>query len=178
MSPRISFILDLVVFQAAWFCCVLATKTPFPELAPYLGVGLVLIRVLWAGRLRASLPFLIACLLIGIPGDAFLVQIKLLDFPPYPNLFGSPMWMVLLWASFGLMLRPVFTWFLDHCMRAIIGFSMGGALAYWSGERLEVLSFTNNWISASGVAAVWAIAGVILRFIHLKFPDPSQHEHI
>ena len=174
MNSKLSFILDLVVFQIAWFCCVLATKTPFPELAPYLGVALVLIRVLRAGRLRASLPFLIACLLIGIPGDAFLVQIKLLHFPPYPNLFGSPLWMVLLWASFGLMLRPVFTWFLDDYVRSIIGFSTGGAVAYWSGERLGVLTFTDSWVSATGVAAVWAVAGFTLRFLHLKFPEP-QH---
>ncbi|MBT7406382.1 MAG: DUF2878 domain-containing protein [Opitutae bacterium] len=177
MNAKLSFIVDLVIFQIAWFCCVLATKTPIPELAPYLGVTLVLIRVVWTARFRTTLPFLTGSLLIGIPGDAFLVQVELLHFQPYPNLFGSPMWMVLLWTSFGLMLRPVFTWFLDHCMRSIIGFSIGGAVAYWSGERLEVLTFTNGWLSIAGVAGIWAIAGVTLRYLHLKFPDSLQNEH-
>ena len=89
MNAKLSFIVDLVIFQIAWFCCVLATKTPIPELAPYLGVTLVLIRVVWTARFRTTLPFLTGSLLIGIPGDAFLVQVELLHFQPYPNLFGS-----------------------------------------------------------------------------------------
>jgi hypothetical protein len=66
-------------------------------------------------------PLALSALLIGITGDALLVQLNLLEFPPYPNLAGTPLWMVSLWVCFGIMLRPVFEWFLDHCMRSIIG---------------------------------------------------------
>ena len=97
--------------------------------------------------------------------------------PPYPNLGGTPLWMVSLWVCFGIMLRPVFEWFLDHCMRSILGFSLGGVIAYWSGQQLGVLEFTNSWITALGIAAEWAIAGIIFRFLHLKFPTHSEYEH-
>ena len=75
------------------------------------------------------------------------------------------------------MLRPVFEWFLDHCMRSILGFSIGGVIAYWSGQQLGVLEFTNSWNTALGIAAEWAIAGIIFRFLHLKFPTHSENEH-
>ena len=146
MNTKLSFLLDLVIFQIAWFLCVLATKTPFPEISPLLGLALVMGRALQAARFRNSLPFFFASLAIGITGDAILVQTDLLKFPPYPHLFGSPLWMILLWACFGLMLRPVFTWFLDHCLRSILGFSMGGVVAYWSGQKLGVLEFGDTWI--------------------------------
>ncbi len=174
MSSKISFIVDLVIFQIAWFLCVLATKTPFPEISPFIGLALVLVRSLQTDRFRLGLPFLVASLIIGIIGDSTLVQFNLLQFQSYPNILGSPLWMIMLWACFGIMLRPVFSWFLNHCWRSILGFSIGGVCAYWSGQKLGVLEFSNSWITASGIATEWAIAGIVLRFLHLKFPEPHQ----
>ncbi len=177
MNSKFSFLIDIIIFKVAWVLCVLATKTPIPQLAPFLGIVLVAGRVLTAGRLKPSLPLALSALLIGIIGDALLVQLNLLQFPPYPNFGGTPLWMVSLWVCFGIMLRPVFEWFLDHCMRSILGFSLGGVIAYWSGQQLGVLEFTNSWITALGIAAEWAIAGMIFRFLHLKFPTHPEYEH-
>ena len=165
------------MYKRQWVLCVLATKTPIPQLAPFLGIILVAGRAWTAGRLQSSLPLALSALVIGIIGDALLVQLNLLQFPPYPNLGGTPLWMVSLWVCFGIMLRPVFEWFLDHCMRSILGFSLGGVIAYWSGQQLGVLEFTNSWITALSIAAEWAIAGIIFRFLHLKFPTHSENEH-
>ena len=85
--------------------------------------------------------------------------------------------MVSLWICFGIMLRPVFTWFLDDCLRSIIGFSLGGVVAYWSGQKLGVLEFVHTWPTVLGIATEWAIAGIVFRFLHVKFPYPSENEH-
>ena len=177
MNSKFSFLIDVIIFKVAWVLCVLATKTPIPQLAPFLGIILVAGRAWIAGRFMSSVPLALIALLIGIIGDALLVQLNLLEFPPYPNLGGTPLWMVSLWVCFGIMLRPVFEWFLDHCMRSILGFSIGGVIAYWSGQQLGVLEFTNSWNTALGIAAEWGIAGMIFRFLHLKFPTHSEYEH-
>ena len=177
MNSKFSFLIDVIIFKVAWVLCVLATKTPIPQLAPFLGIILVAGRAWSTGRLKPSLPLALSALLIGIIGDALLVQLNLLQFPPYPNLGGTPLWMVSLWVCFGIMLRPVFEWFLDHCVRSILGFSLGGVIAYLSGQQLGVLEFSNSWITALGIATEWAIAGIIFRFLHLKFPTHSEYEH-
>ena len=177
MNSKFSFLIDVIIFKVAWVLCVLATNTPIPQLSPFLGIILVAGRAWTAGRLKPSLPLALSALLIGIIGDASLVQLNLLQFPPYLNLGGTPLWMVSLWVCFGIMLRPVFEWFLDHCMRSILGFSLGGVIAYWSGQQLGVLEFTNSLITALGIAAEWAIAGMIFRFLHLKFPTHTENEH-
>ena len=82
--------------------------------------------------------------------------------------------MITLWACFGTMLRPLFSWFLDHCWRSILGFSIGGVVAYWSGQNWVYSSFPISWVSALGIAGEWAIAGTVLRFLHLKFPEPYK----
>ena len=88
MSPRLSFLTDLVIFQVAWFGCVLATRSPFPHLLPILVLLLVLVRVLLTRGLAQALPFTLACLILGVVGDATLVHLGLLSFEPYPSLFG------------------------------------------------------------------------------------------
>ena len=37
MNTRMKFLLNLVVFQAAWFACVLGSKSSYPMLYPVLG---------------------------------------------------------------------------------------------------------------------------------------------
>ena len=173
MNPRVSFITDLVLFQVAWFGCVLATRSPFPHLLPILVLLLVLVRVLLARGLAPVLPFTLACLIMGVIGDATLVYLGLLSFEPYPSLFGAPLWMVALWLNFGLMLRPLFTWFLNDCWRSVIGFSVGGVVAYYSGQKLGVLTLSVNLQSHLGVALEWGIAGLVLRYLHLQFSLPE-----
>ena len=94
MNPRLSFLIDFVLFQAAWFACVLATRTDFPHALPIVGLLLILGRVLFTKRFRQALPFVLACAAIGVCGDAALVTLGFLGFEPYPNLFGAPLWMV------------------------------------------------------------------------------------
>lgn len=66
MNERMRFLLNLVVFQAAWFACVLGSKSSYPLLFPVLGFC----AVLGAGhfqqtlRIRLSIPPFLRC-----PGD-------------------------------------------------------------------------------------------------------------
>jgi hypothetical protein len=169
MNTRISILIDLAIFQAAWFACVLATLSPFPRTLPLAGLALVISRVLQARRLKQVLPFLLGCAILGILGDALVVKLGFLTFPPYPNLWGAPLWMVVLWLNFGLMLHPLFSWFIDNCLRSMIGFSLGGLVAYYSGHKLGVLSLEKDWQSALAVATEWAVAGIVLHYLHIRF---------
>jgi hypothetical protein len=174
MNPRLSFLLDLVLFQAVWFACVLATRSPYPQILPLVGTILVLSRVIWKGRFQEALPLACTCIVIGTLGDALLVKLGFLSFGPYPSLFGAPLWMVALWMNFGLMLQPLFSWFMENCVRTLAGFSIGGALAYFSGEKLEVLSLEKGWQSILAIGAEWAVVGLILRFLWHKLSQDQE----
>ena len=171
MNSRFSFLIDFILFQVAWFACVLATRTDFPHALPLAGLFLVLVRVVGTKRFRQALPFLSACAVIGVIGDSVLVELGFLHFEPYLNLFGAPLWMVALWLNFGLMVHPLFSWFVKSCPRALIGFSVGGVIAYYSGEKLEVLNLPMGWKSALAVGAEWGIAGMVLRFLQVRFAN-------
>ncbi len=84
MSSRLSFLVDLAIFQVAWFACVLAILSPFPRILPLAGMTLVLVRVLLAQRLKHALPFLLACAILGVLGDAPSCETRISEIPPLP----------------------------------------------------------------------------------------------
>ncbi len=174
MNSRFSFLIDFALFQAAWFACVLATLSPYPQFLPLGGSILVIGRVAQKGRLREAIPLGLACIAIGTPGDALLVKFGFLSFSSYPNLFGAPLWMVALWMNFGLMLSPMFTWFMENLIRTLLGFSIGGAIAYYSGEKLGVLTLEKDWLSILAIGVEWALAGFILHFLWLKLAQGKE----
>ena len=111
MNERMKFLLNLVVFQAAWFACVLGSKSSFPMLYPVLGFCAVLGLVIVNKRFGSAFPFLLSSVALGMVGDSILVRLELLAFYANPTVGGAPLWMIILWANFGLMLRPLFPWF-------------------------------------------------------------------
>ncbi len=178
MMPKQNVLYDLIIFQAAWFCCVLSSLSPLPGLLPIFGLVPVLLRSIYSHGLLGLFPFALTCVVMGLAGDACLVHFGLISFSEYPSLLGVPYWMLLLWLNFALMLRPLFEWFLDGKWRCLLGFSVGGAIAYYSGHRLGVLNFEAGWHSALAVAFEWAVASLVLRYLHLGFSTkPIYHDY-
>ena len=150
-----------------------------PPLVPFLLLPLVgfipvLIRSVYTQGLFLLFPFCLTSVVMGLIGDACLVHFGLISFGEYPSLLGVPYWMLLLWLNFALMLRPLFEWFLDGRWRCLLGFSIGGALAYYSGHQFEVLTFEQGWSTAIAVATEWALP--VLYFVTSTWRSiPSQN---
>jgi hypothetical protein len=170
MNEKMKFLLNLVVFQTAWFACVLGSKSSYPMHYPVLGFSAVLGLVIYSKRFASAFPFLVASVALGMVGDSLLVRLELLAFYANPTVGGAPLWMIILWANFGLMLRPLFPWFLENNIRCLLGFSIGGVAAYYAGWRMDALAFTSGWETALAILIEWGIAGLVLRQIHLKYP--------
>lgn len=168
MQKKHNILLDIILFQIAWFACVLSSVSPFPLLLPLLGSFIILVRSASTQGITRLLPFAVSCLAMGLGGDACLVYLGFIDFSDYPSIFGVPFWMLLLWLNFGLMLHPLFEWFLKDGRRCFLGFSLGGALAYYSGHKFGVLHFEQGWYSGLAVAIEWGLASFVFRRLHLK----------
>ena len=171
-NDRKEFLIDLVVFQVGWFACVIGSAdTTYPLFFPIVGFLFVLSRIAITGRFRSAFPFFVASTALGMVGDSLLVRLDLLAFYADPTVGGAPIWMIFLWANFGLMLRPLFSWFLQTQARCLIGFSLGGLIAYFSGWQLDRLAFTTVPFSSLAIAFEWAMAGLVLRQLHLRYKN-------
>lgn len=177
MNEHLKFWLNLLVFQAAWFACVLGSKSSNPMLYPAIGFCAVLGLVILNKRFGSAFPFLLSAVALGMVGDSLLVRLELLAFYANPTVGGAPLWMIILWANFGLMLRPLFPWFLENNIRCLLGFSLGGVAAYYAGWRMDALAFTSGWLSALAIFIEWGMAGFVLRQVHVKYPKITDESN-
>ena len=63
---------------------------------------------------------------------------------------------------------------MKNLIRTLLGFSIGGAIAYYSGEKLGVLTLEKDWPSIPAIGFEWALAGLILHFLWLKLPQGKE----
>jgi len=110
-------------------------------------------------------------------GDNLLAHLDIIQFQPAETLLPAPAWILCLWFCFGLWLKLLFGWFTSTYPKALVGFSLGGAAAYWGGERLGSLSLPSEKYALLWVAVEWAVAGLVLcRISQISLFQDSEDE--
>jgi len=156
--------INLLLFQLAWFSCVL--------LRSWFAIGIVaavvVVHILLTDRRRAELLFIGILTLLGTLLDSVLMQAGMFVFERsdmWPEALGSrlsflcPVWLIGIWIAFATTIGSTQSllsgrqW-LAPCMGAI-----AAPLAYFAGMRLGAMQFGwSNVTSLVVLAIVWALA--------------------
>ncbi|MGQ0510173.1 MAG: DUF2878 domain-containing protein [Betaproteobacteria bacterium] len=159
MAVAVNFIL----FQAGWFACVLGAARGFPwqgALAGLLIAGWIVSR---SKHPRGELALVAVAAVAGFAFDSALALAGWVDFEgavPAPLL--APVWMVALWALFATTLNVSLRWLREWPALGVLFGAVGGPVAYYAGERLGALQFTDPMLGLAAVAAGWALATPLL----------------
>lgn len=128
---------QLLLFKAGWFSLVLL---PQWSLWPLLGVALLLLFALSAGRLLLTLLLALS----GSLFDAGLTTAGLFTFSAEDSVATSalaglllPPWLLLLWLWFALFWLQLFSRWLARPWLAALAGAILGPLAYWGGARIS-----------------------------------------
>jgi hypothetical protein len=169
-------IINLIVFQAAWFAVVLAAAHGYA----WLGVlavlaGLALHLALSPDRIPEFLTALSAAV-IGFCIDSALITAGV--FSPIPHVFPAPLsslWMVMLWVNLATTLDLAMGWLRGRYVLAAIFGAIGGPLAYYSGAKLGAMTALPPVTSLIVIGAAWAVALPLLyrmaKLIHDRFSN-------
>lgn len=151
-----------VVYQAVWFAAVYsASRSSLLLLGPaVLIVGLALQLVLWRSLFKRALVMLVAASLAGVMIDGALtlagVLVPFRQVLPYPL---PPLWLLTLWAGFGVYMATGLELMYGRPRLAAIAGLVCGPLAYRGGVPFGALELgTNAWLSLAIIGAVWAVA--------------------
>jgi hypothetical membrane protein len=156
-------IINVLLFQAGWLCCVLAGA----NLLPWLGTLTALLIVIWhlgnATDTRRELALVLIAGAVGAVWDSALVYAGWLSYPSGTLLEGTaPHWIVAMWLLFATTLNVSLRWLKQR--RALAGLlgAIAAPAAYYTGHRLGGVDIPDMATAMVALAAGWALLMPIL----------------
>ncbi len=150
--PSRAVLVNGVLFQAAWFACVLggANNVIWP------GVGVVLLLIVSlanAPTLRHDAQLALLLVPTGWVLDSAWIATGVLD---YHGASVAPAWIVLMWLALGLTINHSMAFFRDRPWLGSLAVLGAAPLSYFAGERLGAVIVPEP-ARLIIVALVWAV---------------------
>ena len=154
-------LINFVLFQAAWFACVMGAGAGRPEIGVAATLVICAIHLGAVARDRAGeIRLLIALTIAGSALSAFNVWNGAVTFSPgLFELAGVPLWLMSLWALFATLLRHSLRWMDGRWALAAACGLIGSPLSYSGAERLGAVEIHADFLRGPVVLGVtWAVA--------------------
>jgi len=156
-------VLNFVLFQVAWFACVLGAAHGMPWLGPVTVAAVVAVHLIRAPDGRSEFFLLMLAAAIGTLFDSALVSTGWLEYPSgqlHPLL--APYWIVAMWIAFATTLNVSLSWLKGRNLVAALFGAIGGPLAYFAGAKLDGVTFVNEIPALAALAVGWSIITPLL----------------
>ncbi len=145
-----------VLFQAAWFACVLGAARGQAALGIAAATLVVAVLLAFSTDRRAELRLL--ALAVGVAWDSLLAQTGVVRYAsPWPLPGWAPAWILALWALLAPMLREPMRWLHGRPVLAALLGGAGGALSYAAAERLGACALHDHALALAVLGAGWAL---------------------
>jgi hypothetical protein len=157
---------NFLLFQLAWFSCVLGAANGHPWLGPVVVAGVVLVHLRLVPDSRAESMMLIAVAVIGTVFDSLLVSTGWLAYPSGQWVeYMAPYWIIAIWIAFATTLNVSMNWLkLRPVVAAGFG-AIGGPLAYLAGEKLGGVIFVAPTAALTALAIGWGLMMPLLMLL-------------
>lgn len=152
-------LLNVALYQAGWFACILGAAHGRPWIGPLAATGLLGVHLALSEARGYEFMMAAAALVIGLGADGLLTVAGVLHFAEP----GLAPWMPALWVLLATLFGGVLAWLSGRYLVAAALGAVGGPLAYLAGERLGALEVAEGreW----AVALEWVLAFPALLWI-------------
>lgn len=156
--------LNAVGYQAVWAAAVLGAAAGYAALGPLVALGFIASQLALSPVPRRDLTLVALSAALGLVLDSAQAAAGVFAFQTaVVPAWLSPPWLLSIWAAFGTTLNGCLRWLQGRPWLAAALGAAGGALAYWSGARLEAISL--QWPPGAAMillAVVWAAVTPLL----------------
>lgn len=162
-SRALRLAVGFVLFQAAWFVCVLGAARGTPGLGIGAVAAVVGVLLAWSTDRRADVRLLLLALVVGALWDGLLARSGVAVYAsPQPQLGTAPAWILAMWALLAPMLREPMRWLHGRPWLAALFGGVGGPLSYAAAQRLGACEFPDPTVAWLALAAGWAVITPLL----------------
>ena len=176
---RVRQLANFVVFEAAWFTCILGVAHG----QPLWGTAAVVAAIAWhvAISARPATELALAAILcaIGLVAESLVVAQGHVAYPAgQPVAWLAPYWMVALWGEFGIALNVTLRWLKRRPLLAMVLGAVFGPLSFLGGVRLGGARFVDEPAALVTLACMWAVLMPLVMWISDRFdgvaPQPAH----
>ena len=158
-------VINFILFQLAWFSCVIGAAKGMP----WLGVVVTLATVIWhltqAKAIKPEAMLILSALAVGASYDQILLALNLVTYVHHGwNVAFVPVWILALWVAFSSILNVSLRWMRGKHLIAIVFGAIGGPLAYVGAEKLGAVTL-HGGSSYIALSVGWAIITPLLLLI-------------
>lgn len=149
---------NFILFQVAWFACVLGGARGLPWIGPAVVAVVAAYHLSRVPNPKAEFSLLALAAGIGAAFDSALAATGWLSYPSgqwHPLL--APYWMVALWVAFATTLNVSLRWLKGRPLLGLALGAVGGPLAYLAGAQLGGVTFHEPVLALTALAFGWAI---------------------
>lgn len=158
---------NLVGFQIVWFSAVGGAAYGLWWAGPLAAVLFAGLQLMLTRQRGADLRLLLSCCVLGFVIDSLWVQSGWMRFAspwPWPTL--APLWIVAMWAGFGLTVNHSLAGLKRWPLLAAVFGLVGGPLAYWAAARAwGAVEIPGGTIAYLALGIAWAVVTPLL--LHL-----------
>lgn len=170
-APLINFVL----FQLGWLACVISAANGQPLIGAVVASGIIVLHVLRASIPAKEVKLIGYAILIGLAWDSVLVWQGLLVYSTGMWLpFLAPYWIIIMWALFATTLNVSLRWLKGKLLYAVMFGAVGGPLAYYAGQRLGAVEFSETYLALGALFIGWAVFTPLLMFLSERFDGYLQ----
>lgn len=156
-------IVSFLLFQGAWFACVLGAARGWPSA----GVAVVLlvcaVQLVFSPARREDLALAAGAVALGLVWDTAMLRGGLVQYAsPGPLAGWAPAWILALWLLFATLLRGPLQWLHGRWLLSALLGGFGGAFSYLSAVKLGAGRFEHPQAALLVLGAGWAVMTPLL----------------
>lgn len=160
MDHQFAKVVNFVLYQVGWFCCVLGAAWNVPWIGTVLASTLVVVHFCLAYHRSSQFILVLAAAAIGLIVDTSLLWCGAFRFPSGMVVtWLPPPWMSVLWMQFATTLHYSLGWLTRSLRGSTVLGLIGAPLAFFGGEKLGAIEFLppRGWHYLY-LAIMWAVA--------------------
>ena len=163
MASRRALVVNVVLYQAGWFACVLGAAHGLPWLGALAAAAIVAVHLAQATRPAPELGLVALAAALGAVFESALAASGWIRFEAGVLLEGAaPYWMVALWAVFATTLNVSLRALRGHpAWTAVLG-AVGAPLAYLAGARLGAMELIASGAALVAIGVGWGLLAPLL----------------
>ena len=168
-------IVNVILFQGAWFAAVLGAAHGMPWLGVVAVLFALALHLALSPDRRPEILLALAAAATGFIFDTALIAGGAIS--PIPHVFSVPfssLWMVMLWINLATTLNVSMGWLQGRYVLGAVFGAIGGPMAYYSGAKLGAMTQLPDPAGLLGISIAWAVAVPLLLAVNERLQRQAK----